>query len=353
MAKYDISINEIKKVPWDGLQYSELTLHFKGNNVNTTLLNTLRRVLIDNIPTYAFPSEKIQIKKDNNTSKFNNDFMRLHLSQLSIPNIKSDVCYLPPKYWEGIDYSKDYEKYPQEKQIEIYINSTNTTDVLSRVTTSDIQYYEDGVMIHDKYNKEYPIVLIELCPSEKFKCHMVSALGVAEKNIHEGTSIWSSVANAYYDETKEGINLTIESQGQCDEYELVWKACKYMQAKMEELKNTLLEKQKEARVKKVELLLDNETYTVGGILTDVIQNRNDVVFAGITKPNYLVKSILIKIEYKDEQDTPYTPIYESIQYISDIMNYIEKIIYKMGSKYITVTDETVGDQKVKKDKKKK
>lgn len=352
MAKYDISIDELKKVPWEGLQYSESILHFKGKDVNTTLINTLRRILIDNIPTYAFPPEKIQIKKDNNTSKFNNDVMRLHLSQLSIPNIKSDIYYLPPKYWNGVDYSKDYEKHPKEKQIEIYINSTNTTDVISRVTTSDIQYYEDGVLIRDKYNKEYPIVLIELCPGEKFKCHMVSALGVAEKNMREGTIIWSGVTNAYYDETKDGIDLIIESQGQCDEYELMWKACKYMQAKMDELKNILLEKQKDTRVKKVELLLDNETYTVGGILTDVLQNRSDVVFAGVTKPNHLTKSILIKIEYKDEQDSPYTPIYESIQYISDMMNYIEKIIYKMGSKYITSSTED-DQQKVKKDKKKK
>jgi DNA-directed RNA polymerase subunit L len=353
MAKYDISIDEIKKVPWDGLQYSELTLRFKGGDVNTTLLNALRRILIDNIPTYAFPPEKIQIKKDNNTSKFNNDFMRLRLSQLSIPNIKSDIYYLPSKYWEGIDYSKDYEKHPQEKQIEIYINSTNTSDVLSRVTTSDIQYYEDGILVRDKYNKEYPIVLIELCPGEKFKCHMVSALGVAEKNIREGTAIWSGVTNTYYDETKDGINLTIESQGQCDEYELMWKACKYMQSKMDELKNTLLEKQKDARVKKVELLLDNETYTIGGILTDILQNRSDVAFAGVTKPNHLIKSILIKIEYKDELDAPYTPIYESIQHISDMMNHIEKIIYKIGSKYITSINESVEEQKVKKDKKKK
>lgn len=351
MAKYDISIDEIKKVPWEGLQYSELTLRFKGKDANITLLNTLRRILIDNIPTYAFPPEKIQIKKDNNTSKFNNDFMRLRLSQLSIPNIKSNIYYLPPKYWEDVDYSKDYEKHPQEKQIEIYVNSTNTTDVLSRVTTSDIQYYEDGVLVRDKYNKDYPIVLIELCPGEKFKCHMVSALGVAEKNMHEGTSIWSGVTNAYYEETKDGINLVIESQGQCDEYELMWKACKYMQAKMDELKNTLLEKQKDAHVKQVEVLLDNETYTIGGILTDVLQNRDDVVFAGVTKPNHLVKSVLIKIEYKDELDAPYTPIYESIQYISDMMNHIENIIYKMGSKYITIAakDEKV-DKKSKKNK---
>lgn len=335
MEKFDITIKEIKKVPWEGLQYSSLSLLFKGKHVTPVLVNTFRRILIDDIPTYACPPEKIEIKKENNTSKFNNDYMKLRLSQLPIMKIKSSLCYLDPKYWKNVNYSEDYERHPDEKQIEIYINSKNTTDTIYRVTTSDLQFREDGKKIIDKYNTDFPIVLIDLCPGEIFKCHMVATLGIGKKNI-----IWSSVSKAYYEinEQAKECTLIINSNGQYDEYDLMWKACRYIQFKLEEIQNILEEKQKsiddKETIKKVDLVLDDETFTIGGILTDILQNRQDIIYAGITAPSYLTKCIEIKIEYVKETDKPYIPIFESIAYISGMMKYIEKIIYDMGKKYI-------------------
>jgi len=347
MTKYDVSIEEVTKVETKGLQYSYLTVKFSGKSVNVVLINTLRRVLFDNIPTHAFPLECITVEKNKNSSVFNNDYMRLRLTQLPIINTKLDLSYLPAKYWHNIDFSKEREFHPQEKRIEIYINSTNTTDTVYDVTTSDIKYYEDGELVHNKYNQEFPIVLIELRPTEIFSCHMTSALGTGEKN-----AIWSCVSNVFYKIDGDDIVMTLESNGQFNEYELLWKATRFMHEKMEELKETISQQKQLTKIKEVELILDNETYTIGGILTDILQNMDVVIYAGVTKPNQLVKSIMLRIEYNKELDDPYKPIYEAIQYIIGLMNHMEKQIYKIGEKYLTI-DKKEESKKEKKTESKK
>lgn len=365
MSKYDISISEVERQPWKDLEYSYLILKLSGKDVNNVVMNTLRRSMIDNIPTYAFPSENITIPKDGNTSVFNNDQMKIRLSQLPIFNMSLDLAYLEQSFWKRVDYSKEREHHPLEKQVEINLSIKNTTNDVMEVTTNDMQYYEDGQMIDNKYNKKYPIVLIELRPNQEFKCHMTGALGVGDNN-----AIWAGASNAYYKQDKDDYIMTIESNGQFDEYELFWKACKYMQSKMNEIKTLLEDRQtisaKQVELDKsassntplskaarsVELTLDDETYTIGNLICDLLQNRTDVAYAGTYKPSQLVKTIIIRIEYNKENEQPYAPIYEIMNDIIELMHHLEKSIYKLGGKYMkSVKQETVQIAKEKKEKK--
>lgn len=338
---YDINIAEVSKTETNGLEYSKLVLNFYGKDVSTTLINTIRRILLENIPTYAFSPDSIMIEK--NTSVFNNDYMKLRLSQLPIPNIKLDLNYLPLKFLESMDYSKkDRVKHPAERRIEMYIDMTNNTGEILNVTTNDIKYFEDNDAKNVGYSKEFPICLIQLRTGEQFKCHMVGVLGTGENN-----AIWSAVSSVsafpkiqtnkideknetIIDETKYMVN--IESNGQFTEYELVKKACWYLIEKLRDIMGQLMETSTSTKTDKVELKMDKETFTIGNILTDTLQNRSDVQFAGVSRPNFLVKSVVIKVQYKEELKDPMRPVYESIEDIISKMRFISDKIDDINPK---------------------
>ena len=350
-TKFDIDIEEIEKKETNGLEYSYLILKFKGKSVRESIINTLRRVVLNNIPTYACAPECIQIEK--NTSVFNNDQMRIRLTQLPIIKTDLDLSYLEDKYWLDVKYNDlEREKHPEEKNIEIYISATNTDENIKNVTTNDIQYYEDNTRIESKYDKKYPIVLIKLRPRETFKCKLKAVLGTGERNV-----IWAGAGNAYYNITNDGAIFNIESHGQFDEYELLWKACRFMQYKLKDTKKQIYDKYehistKDEPLQTVELNLDNESHTIGNMMTELLQDRDDVVYAGIGKRNELIKQITINVKYKSALKNPLDPIMQSIDGVVEIMEYLENKIYKLGKKYISTSDTDKEESSEKKSSKK-
>jgi DNA-directed RNA polymerase subunit L len=261
--------------------------------------------------------------------------MRIRLTQLPIPNMKLDLSFLDEEYWMNVNYaSHERNIHPLEKNVEIYINAKNLDENIKSITTNDIEYYIDNERTHHNYSEKYPIVLIKLRPTEVFKCKLKAVLGIGETNV-----IWSGVSNAYYNIGKNDAVLHIESHGQFSEYELLWKACQYMQFKMDKLEEKIKSKYDSVYsripdVSTVELTLDDETYTIGNIITYFLQDYDIVEFAGIGKKNDLVKQITIKVVYKHSLKEPLEPISKSITQCKNIMKYIETKIYDIGKKYI-------------------
>src|SRR5579885_2835589 len=134
MEPIDIKITQLHKQEFKNLQSSQLIIEISGKSVNSALVNTFRRISYDYIPTYAFPTESIYIEK--NTSIFNNDYMKLRLSQMTIPNIVNKIYYLEDKYWKNIKYDNpERDKHPNDKKIlEFYVNAINNTNEIMNVT---------------------------------------------------------------------------------------------------------------------------------------------------------------------------------------------------------------------------
>lgn len=320
---------------------SKLTLEFSGQDNANVIVNTLRRVLLDNIPNYAFPTDLIKIS--DNTSIFNNDYMKLRLSNLAVLNTNLDIYYLDPVYWKDIDYSDPKRpKHPSEKQIEIAINSYNDTNFIKNVTSNDLHYYEDGVEIQ-KYNRDAPFLIIQLRPAQTFKCTMRAALGVGERD-----NIWASAGNAYYDDLttddikgtqidnpNKKILFTVESQGQYDEYILLIKACNFIVKKLDDIKNDLNKKFSSNEItesQEIIIVLDGEDHTMGQLLNYFFQNHPDIIFSGVGKPDHLVNSIRFKIASSNNVKTPIKPIFEQINLLKEIYLLIEKSLIKISGK---------------------
>jgi DNA-directed RNA polymerase alpha subunit len=86
MSKLDAKILLKKKQSSiNGFNNNYTLFIIKGQDINYITINTLRRVILTLVPTFAFDPENIIIEK--NTSVYNNDYMKLRLS--SIPLINS------------------------------------------------------------------------------------------------------------------------------------------------------------------------------------------------------------------------------------------------------------------------
>jgi DNA-directed RNA polymerase subunit L len=309
-----------------GILRGQIQLLCSGKDMNDQLLNAIGRIATKRVPTYAFAKELINIERINpetgyhDSVPFNHDMMRNRLENIPVMNIDPEISYLHEKYWQ-VDYlDKNRERHEKEKNIEAYIDIKNTDDEVKggyiRVTTNDMKVYVDG-KITELYDKEYPLLLIELRPKEAFKCSMTAVLGVGLRN-----SCWDACSNFYYDqETIEGKTiLVLEASSRFDEFTLVERALEYFIIRTEKLKDEIkrLYLLEEEKTKKFEIVLKNEDHTIAEAINYEIQSHNDILVSSVKKPDLLVNNIVISIVAIDKNK-----LLEAI--MSSIDNLIEKI----------------------------
>lgn len=332
MSQNEITIKELNKKDSSGFQQSQLVLQFSGKKATVPIINCLRRASMDYVPIYGFVPESIHIEKSD--SVFNNDYMRLRISQMIIPNLPVDITYLPDYYWYSINYSDpERKKHPKDNTIyEFYINALNTTPEILNVTTNDLKLYKDGEEIQ-KFDPKYPQLIIQLRPKEVFHCHATAVLGVGKFN-----SIFSAVGIAYYEYKEDKpheFKFTVESTGQMDEYEILFKSCYAMIGRYMAIKEKLQKEYNSDTVKtskEMHLRLHGEDHTVGAPLNDFLQDHRDVVCSGLSKPYLLMDEIVIK--FTTVKPNPLVPLYECIDQCIQVMTSIAQQIQKLGGKYI-------------------
>jgi len=326
-----ISIRELEKRDFNEYQYSKLVLELSGLNIDSSLINALRRTTMKHIPVYAISPNSIDI--DENSSVFDNDYMRMRLSQIPIFNINTDILFLPQKFWKDVDYSdKKREKFKDDNlNLDLYINITNDNSLNLNVFSDSIEYMLDGEIVDDMLSSIHPILLIQLRPNEVFKAKLKPVLGLGDNS-----DIWSSVSNSYFEEIdSNNFKLTIESQGQIHEYNILVKSCMIIKTKLENIKNTLEEEIGNEEYKSneiIELKIKNEDHTIGNIINEGLQYHDDIKFSGISKPDLLINEMVIKIITKSRD--PLKPLNDVVDKYIDIFDNIESKLRVMGKKFI-------------------
>lgn len=321
MSQYDIKIKQLFKSDFSNgkLEQSKLVLDISGDSINSSIINTFRRIAYDFIPTYAFDDNNIFI--DNNTSIFNNDYMKLRLSQITVPKIDFDVDYLEDKYWKNIDYANPNRiKHPKDTQvIELYINYKNNTNDVYHVNTNDSKIYING-KVEKKFDEEFPHLLISLRPNQEFNCRCVASLGIGKLN-----NIWSSVSNCFYEEIDQNhFILTLLSQGQLDEYDILYRSCTILKKKLDEIGLIIKDNYDKAENRSstdLKIIFKDTDHTVGNILNDFIQDHKDVIFSGMNKSDLLIDSITIFFRSKKD---PIQTLYDVIDEIQRLFDWFQK-----------------------------
>jgi hypothetical protein len=121
----DIIIKVIDYKPITDNYNNYLVLEFNGSYINNIILNTLRRVIMELIPIYAFDKTDITITK--NTSIYNNDYMKLRISQFPIFNVENDISNIDKcmdlEYESNLTvFDQQIENIEKQKELEIIEN---------------------------------------------------------------------------------------------------------------------------------------------------------------------------------------------------------------------------------------
>ena len=327
---FDISIEETEVHKSDGLDAHWLSLVFRGADLNIKMVNALRRVSMTNIPSYAIPPELIKIET-NTTTAFNNDYMRERISQLPVMGVDPEIYFLHEKHWHNVNYvDPKRDKHEKEGVVEYFINAHNNTANTISVTTNDLIMNVDGKQI-SPYSEKYPILIIKLRPNDRFKCHMKAAFGVGDRHV-----IWTAARNTYYDEILDkneastgAYKFTIEGNDQANEYELLIRSCKYLIKKVTDLKKNIKQKMTSKEIiptKKINFKLEREDHTLGELINYEFQDHDDIIRSGVSKPDHLVKAMLIKAASAGKVESPLEAMMECLTIVANKFNHIGKLL---------------------------
>lgn len=298
----------------DEFESTILKLEISGKNINFPIINALRKICINQIPIYAFHTDKINILRNN--SVFDNTYMRERLSQLPITKINEIklLNFLPLKYYKDVNFNdKNFERHHEDTtNIEYYIKAKNDgPDKILNVSTNNLQININNEKINnsEKYSEKNPLLLIQLRIGEEFECSLKGVLAVGEYN-----SIFNA-SSCYYDEIDENkFIFNIESSGQITEYNILIKGCEIIVEKLKIIKENINNQQyKNINMENNSLILEliNEDYTCGGPINYLLQNMKEVIFSGITKPNFMEKNLLLKIK-TDKSTDPFKVLNKAI-----------------------------------------
>lgn len=312
ITDFDFNIKE-KDYIVDDFDSSCLTLDISGKNVNYAIINSLRKVCIDQIPIYALHRSKIKILR--NSSVFDGTDMEVRLSQLPIKRVPHNVKLLPLKYYKNVNFiDPKTERHPNDNiNIEYYLNiKNNGPEKILYVTTDDMRISINNDIIENKkiYKGIEPITLIQLCPGEEFECSMKGVLAVGELD-----GIFNA-SNTYYDEiTENHYILNIESNGQFTEYELLERGIEIIIEKLKVIKENIIQEQYSMILTEnnsVKIEIKNEDYTCGGPINYILQDMTEVICSGVSRPNNMEKNIALTFSVNKN--------YKSIDVLTDAID---------------------------------
>lgn len=218
------------------------------------------------------------------------------------------------------------EKNPKDnKVVELYINAKNESGKDQYVTTNDSKVLINGIEV-EKFDKKFPHLVLILRPDEVFNARCVGVMGIGIMN-----DIWASCPNCYFEElTDTKFKMTWESNGQMDEYVCLIKSCKILKKKCEVIKQIIDSKYNTDEVKKlntIEIDFENETYTMGGIINELLQDHDSVKFSGVERNSHLRDVITIKFE--TVKPNPIIVLFEVIDHVIAISNIVRGQLEKL------------------------
>lgn len=310
----EIKSNHINK---NILFNSKLEISITNFNYNPTFLNSLRRILLEYVPTYGFDRELIKISK--NTGYQNNDQLSLRLSQIPVIGVNTDLLYIDDIRWNNIDYTHNEKEFPEEQLYEVVINVKNNNTEYKYITTNDFKIFINGTQIKNPYDQENPLLITILRQNEELICSMKAKIRLGILN-----TCWSPVYNTYYLNTSgNNYKFIIHSYGQHTEDKLFILSINILLDKLQKF-NEYIKSLDIINKTKFKLKLNDKS--IANILKEILQYDDNILFVGINIISFLDPVVDLNIEIKKNSDLK--------KIIDNNIKKIIKIYDELKSKFI-------------------
>lgn len=372
IAKVNIKVELIKDGDEiNGNETNFCNIKFHGTDINYILINTLRRIILTLIPIYSFNVDNIEITK--NTSIFDNDYMKLRLSNFPIYLTKSlNKKYMTHKnstiettinHIETLTKSKilEYQANLGSAEIDIvddietpddilnnltiYINVKNDssdnvmnvmTNTTSTIQSQGVKYYLGKEQISHIYTT--PLLIIQLKPKQEFVCTLKSNLNIARSH----ATYRCCTLCAYEEITPTEFILNLMSRRQLSEKDILIRACKIIKDKIEQSKTIITEN----------ILKYKRNYAGHNAqTTDIIQEQDDASILHYREGTIVIEgeqhtlgnllSHYMRLESEDVEFAAYRvghPNVNKVEIIYKCSTNILNIIANVSNKLINIFD---------------
>jgi DNA-directed RNA polymerase subunit L len=305
---------------------SKLIVNIKGDSINSTIINTIRRTILTDIPIYAFNKYIFTI----NESIFNNNYLKLRLSNIPIWGIPNNIEKFIPEIINkeeelndnGIQIDDDIDTDNNMKvnssslnQLTMYVDYKSKEKEFT-VTTNHAKFYYGEKNIPSPY--ETPIPIIKLQPNQSINFSAITTLGIEKIN-----AIYSAVSVCYYKELSNNeYEFIIESRGQLTEKRIIDVALYNIINDIEKIISLIPETQTSHTG---EIILYENPNTFGNLISCGMQNHKNVKFAGYNIPHLLEDKVIIHYELINEKIKLKDVITDVIKYFIKIFEEIKNL----------------------------
>ncbi len=327
--KLDFKVKEIKS------STGVLLYSFEGLNINSAIVNTLKRVVTSDIPCYGFHRHGISIT-DNNTI-YNNYMIINRVEMIPVFNEEHDVeIFDKARFFQNhktlsekydvtlfkedgkeifIEKEKKESAKAYDKQIELRVSYENKTDENVDITTHncEIVVVNNNEKTIKDYKNKPPIIITIVKPGQKFSMTATAELGIGKYG-----SNWSSVVIERYAKiNNNSYEFGFSTIGSLSNRSIIYKACNIIIHKLTAIGSYISEKYgKEVKTGTIDLILHHENHTMGNLINYHLQEHQDVIYSGYAQPHLLIDEIIISYDTFDKN--PLIAFNEVITYLKRV-----------------------------------
>ena len=262
------------------LGFSRLILNIKGEHINYVVINSLRRIILSNIPMFSYTN--INISK--NSSIFHDNYIKLKLNNIPVWGIDNDLDEyvveddLNPEVFDETSGIVDDIDLNVEKEIDVssidrltlYVSYKNKSNEIYTVTTNDTKFYYKGEIINSPYHNHVQIVKLQ--PKQEIVLSAQAELGMEDLS-----GIFSAVSACCYKEISDNeYDFIVESRGQLEEKRIIEIALNLLIKKLHIFNQNLPKNNGMEGI----IVVDNEDHTLGNIISYGMQNHSSVKYFG-------------------------------------------------------------------------
>ena len=320
----------VKKLSWDReLTNSRLEFNVKGKDINHVIVNTLKRTGTSKVPIHTF----INIDISENTSVYNNNYMKLRLKNLPVLGIKTDKNIFIKKKKKvtvngeenigfiniddiNMDVNENVNISSLDK-LTMYLEYENKTDNIVSVGTDNCKFYVKEKQIKSPYPTD--VQIIKLQPKQKIKLSAITELGIEELS-----SIFSPVSIFTYRENNDNdYDVFIEARGQLNELEILNIVQENISNDLDNIERYL----PDDPVLEGQIVLKDIEHTLGNLLSSGLQTHSNIDFAGYNMPHPLDEKVLI--HFKLNKGDIKSAIIDVIKYYKELFKKLNENIQKI------------------------
>ena len=203
----------------------------------------------------------------------------------------------------------------------MYVNYKNKSSNIISVTTNDAKFYYEGKHIASPYKNN--IQLVKLQGNQEITFTAITDIGTEYNN-----TIYSAVSIVTYKQINiNDFNFILESRGQITEKRILLVAIYNIEKKMHNFLKLFKNNNIEITDLEGTIEINNQTHTLGNLITHGLQLHKDVNTASYNLPHPLIEKILLHYSIKKNN-------IKSI--MEDVINYYLKLFEKIKVEFETI-----------------